>query len=45
MTTPDRPRITGATVHGADGQPQQITAGLVVDATGHGSRTPVWLQE
>jgi 2-polyprenyl-6-methoxyphenol hydroxylase-like FAD-dependent oxidoreductase len=45
MTTPDRRRVTGATVRGADGPPQQISAGLVVDATGRGSRTPVWLQE
>jgi 2-polyprenyl-6-methoxyphenol hydroxylase-like FAD-dependent oxidoreductase len=44
-TTPDRRRITGTTVHGADGQQRQITADLVVDATGRGSRTPVWLQE
>lgn len=45
MTTSDQRRVTGATVHGPDGQPQQIMAGLVVDATGRGSRTPVWLQE
>jgi 2-polyprenyl-6-methoxyphenol hydroxylase-like FAD-dependent oxidoreductase len=45
MTTPDRRRVTGATVRGTDGQPQRITADLVVDATGRGSRTPVWLQE
>ncbi len=44
-TTPDRRRVTGATVHRPDGQPQPITADLVVDATGRGSRTPVWLQE
>jgi 2-polyprenyl-6-methoxyphenol hydroxylase-like FAD-dependent oxidoreductase len=44
-TTPDRRRVTGARVQG-DGEPsQQITADLVVDATGRGSRTPVWLQE
>ncbi|MGH3780242.1 MAG: FAD-dependent oxidoreductase [Pseudonocardiaceae bacterium] len=44
-TTPDRRRVTGARVQGADGQLQPITADLVVDATGRGSRTPVWLQE
>jgi 2-polyprenyl-6-methoxyphenol hydroxylase-like FAD-dependent oxidoreductase len=44
-TTPDRHQVTGATVHGADGQQLQILADLVVDATGRGSRTPVWLQE
>jgi 2-polyprenyl-6-methoxyphenol hydroxylase-like FAD-dependent oxidoreductase len=45
MTTPDRRRVTGTTVRGADEQPQQITADLVIDATGRGSRTPVWLHE
>jgi hypothetical protein len=44
MTTPDQRRVTGATVRGPDGQPQQITAGLVVDTTGRGSHTPVWLR-
>jgi 2-polyprenyl-6-methoxyphenol hydroxylase-like FAD-dependent oxidoreductase len=44
-TTPDRRRVTGATVHTAAGQEQQVTADLVVDATGRGSRTPVWLQQ
>jgi 2-polyprenyl-6-methoxyphenol hydroxylase-like FAD-dependent oxidoreductase len=44
-TTPDRRRVTGTTVHGPDGRQLQITADLVVDATGRGSRTPVWLQE
>lgn len=49
MTTPDRRRVTGATVYETGGkghrQRQPITADLVVDATGRGSRTPVWLQE
>jgi hypothetical protein len=44
-TTRDRRRVIGATVRGADGQPQPTTADLVVDATGRGSRTPIWLQE
>jgi 2-polyprenyl-6-methoxyphenol hydroxylase-like FAD-dependent oxidoreductase len=44
-TTHDRRRVTGTTVHGPDGRQLQITADLVVDATGRGSRTPVWLQE
>lgn len=44
-TTPDRRRVTGVTVCGTDGQPQPITADFVVDATGRGSRTPIWLQE
>jgi 2-polyprenyl-6-methoxyphenol hydroxylase-like FAD-dependent oxidoreductase len=45
VTTPDRRRVTGATVHGPKGQPQPVTADLLVDATGRSSRTPVWLQE
>ena len=45
MTTPDRRRITGVTVRGPEGHPQHITADLVVDATGRGSRTPIWLRE
>jgi hypothetical protein len=45
VTTADRRRITGVTVRGPDGHPQQITADLVVDATGRGSRTPIWLRE
>jgi glutathione synthase/RimK-type ligase-like ATP-grasp enzyme len=45
MTTADRRRITGVTVRGPDGHPQQITADLVVDATGRGSRAPIWLRE
>jgi 2-polyprenyl-6-methoxyphenol hydroxylase-like FAD-dependent oxidoreductase len=45
MTTADRRRITGVTVRGPDRHQQQITADLVVDATGRGSRTPIWLRE
>ncbi|MBV8996112.1 MAG: FAD-binding monooxygenase [Pseudonocardiales bacterium] len=45
MTTADRRRINGVTVRGPDGHQQQITADLVVDATGRGSRTPIWLRE
>jgi 2-polyprenyl-6-methoxyphenol hydroxylase-like FAD-dependent oxidoreductase len=44
-TTPDQRRVTGVTVQGAEGQLQPITADVIVDATGRGSRTPVWLQE
>ncbi|MFI5621384.1 FAD-dependent oxidoreductase [Streptomyces sp. NPDC051567] len=45
-TTPDRGRITGARVQrvGTDTE-EVIAADLVVDATGRGSRTPVWLEE
>jgi len=45
-TTPDRRCVTGARVRRrADGGAEQVLdADLVVDATGRGSRTPVWLQ-
>ncbi len=44
--TPDRRRVTGARVlRRADGSAEQVlSADLVVDATGRGSRTPVWLE-
>jgi uncharacterized protein (TIGR02246 family) len=42
----DRSRVTGVRVQGADGStPEELTADLVVDATGRGSRTPRWLEE
>jgi 2-polyprenyl-6-methoxyphenol hydroxylase-like FAD-dependent oxidoreductase len=45
-TTPDRHRVTGArVVRRIDGSAEQtVTADLVVDATGRGSRTPAWLE-
>lgn len=45
-TTPDRGRVTGArVVRRLDGSAEQaLTADLVVDATGRGSRTPAWLE-
>ncbi|MFC4146099.1 FAD-dependent oxidoreductase [Micromonospora mangrovi] len=47
VATPDAARITGVRVseHAGDGTEEVIEAGLVVDATGRGSRTPVWLEE
>jgi 2-polyprenyl-6-methoxyphenol hydroxylase-like FAD-dependent oxidoreductase len=45
IPTPDRRRVTGARVHPSDGEEVALTADLVVDATGRGSRTPVWLWE
>ncbi|HZJ07753.1 MAG TPA: FAD-dependent monooxygenase [Nocardioidaceae bacterium] len=44
-TTPDRNRVTGARViRRADGSTEEtLDADLVVDATGRGSRTPLWL--
>jgi 2-polyprenyl-6-methoxyphenol hydroxylase-like FAD-dependent oxidoreductase len=47
MTTPDRHRVTGACVlRRADGSAVEevLSAGLVIDATGRGSRTPAWLE-
>jgi 2-polyprenyl-6-methoxyphenol hydroxylase-like FAD-dependent oxidoreductase len=45
--TPDRSRITGVRVQSQTGKNQvsTITADLVIDATGRGSRTPIWLEE
>jgi 2-polyprenyl-6-methoxyphenol hydroxylase-like FAD-dependent oxidoreductase len=44
-TTPDRRRVTGVRVRPASGDAEQLLAAdLVVDATGRGSRTPLWLQ-
>jgi len=47
VTTPDRRRVTGARVlRRAGGNAEEVLgADLVVDATGRGSRTPVWLDE
>ncbi|OBH25111.1 hypothetical protein A5692_03240 [Mycobacterium sp. E342] len=44
--TPDGTRVTGATVVDRAGDRERtLTADLVVDATGRGSRTPVFLQD
>ena len=44
--TPDGRRVTGARIHRREGGSAQevLDADLVVDATGRGSRTPVWLE-
>ncbi|MEV8636712.1 FAD-binding monooxygenase [Streptosporangium sp. NPDC051023] len=46
-TTPDRTRVTGARVQRRDGSApaETLTADLVLDTTGRGSRTPLWLEE
>ncbi|WP_425588069.1 FAD-dependent oxidoreductase [Streptomyces prasinosporus] len=46
-TTGDRSRVTGARIQArrAGGSPEELAADLVVDTTGRGSRTPVWLEE
>lgn len=45
-TTPDKQRITGVTIDNKAGsRAESITADLVVDVTGRGSRSAQWLQE
>jgi 2-polyprenyl-6-methoxyphenol hydroxylase-like FAD-dependent oxidoreductase len=45
-STPDRDRVTGArVVDCASVREQTLTADLVVDATGRGSRTPLFLEQ
>jgi len=45
-TTADNSRVTGARVQARGEDTEQvIEADLVVDATGRGSRTPVWLEQ
>ncbi|WTW99060.1 FAD-binding monooxygenase [Streptomycetaceae bacterium NBC_01309] len=49
MATPDRTRVTGVRLRSAAGPDvdpaTELGADLVVDATGRGSRTPVWLHD
>jgi 2-polyprenyl-6-methoxyphenol hydroxylase-like FAD-dependent oxidoreductase len=45
-TAEDKQTVTGVQVRGpGGGPPAQVGGSLVVDATGRGSRTPVWLAE
>ena len=46
LASPDRTRVVGVTVRPrAEGQSEStLNADLVVDATGRGSRTPMWLE-
>jgi 2-polyprenyl-6-methoxyphenol hydroxylase-like FAD-dependent oxidoreductase len=46
-TTPDRRRVTGVRIQAQEtgSTVEVINADLVVDATGRGSRTPVWLEQ
>jgi len=45
--TDDKSRVIGVRVTGVadDAVPEVLTADLVIDATGRGSRTPAWLEE
>ncbi|WP_326560813.1 FAD-dependent oxidoreductase [Micromonospora sp. NBC_01796] len=47
VATPDNQRIVGVRVqaHEGDEQERLLEADLIVDSTGKGSRTPVWLNE
>ncbi|GAA2601592.1 FAD-binding monooxygenase [Actinomadura fulvescens] len=49
LTTPGRERVTGVSLRARDGEGDEpgtrVDADLVVDATGRGSRLPVWLGE
>ncbi|MEZ0075898.1 FAD-dependent oxidoreductase [Planotetraspora sp. GP83] len=44
-TTADHRAVTGVSVRGDDGEVKTIPADLVVDASGRGSRTPLWLEK
>lgn len=46
LATPDRRRVTGVRLQErGDGAEQRLSADLVIDATGRGSRLPAWLAE
>ena len=45
VSTPDGRRIVGARIQPHDGAEEVLHADLVVDTTGRGSRTPLWLEE
>ncbi|WP_422647512.1 FAD-dependent oxidoreductase [Actinoalloteichus caeruleus] len=46
LTSPDRSRVVGVRlVPAAGGVEEELRADLVVDASGRGSRLPVWLEE
>jgi 2-polyprenyl-6-methoxyphenol hydroxylase-like FAD-dependent oxidoreductase len=46
-TTPDNQRVTGARIQRQDqgSEPEVLSADLVIDITGRGSRMPAWLTE
>jgi 2-polyprenyl-6-methoxyphenol hydroxylase-like FAD-dependent oxidoreductase len=45
LTTADRRRIAGVRVRADGGAEEAVEADLVLDATGRGSRTPLWLEQ
>jgi 2-polyprenyl-6-methoxyphenol hydroxylase-like FAD-dependent oxidoreductase len=45
LATASDTRVTGARLRYGDGTEETVTADLVIDATGRGSRTSAWLEE
>lgn len=45
LTSPDKRRVIGVTYIHAGGSPSELTADLVIDASGRGSHSPAWLRE
>ncbi|QIO22207.1 NAD(P)/FAD-dependent oxidoreductase [Haloarcula sp. JP-L23] len=45
LATGDPPAVTGVEVRADSGGPEELTADLVVDATGRVSQTPMWLED
>lgn len=45
VATGDHSRVTGVRVTGEEAEPETLLADLIVDATGRGSRSSVWLEE
>lgn len=43
--SPDNKCVTGVTYEPAGGEPSELSADLVIDASGRGSHSPVWLRE
>lgn len=44
-TTPDHRRVTGVVLRAEGGREVELDADLVLDTSGRGSRTPVWLEQ
>jgi len=43
LASPDRARVTGVRMQRASGAVEEVTADLVVDASGAGTKSPAWL--
>jgi 2-polyprenyl-6-methoxyphenol hydroxylase-like FAD-dependent oxidoreductase len=44
ISSPDNRRITGIQINGDAAAPRAVPADLVIDATGRGSNSPIWLE-